>query len=87
MKLVSFIALLIFRLLLIIISGNTRTLGRKITSKSRQPLNKPTALKWNCTVYSGQGIARVPKLVLTDEIKKKKILILACFDDFLPAKQ
>lgn len=33
-----------------------------------------------CT--AGQGIARVPKLVLTDELKKGSLVLL--FDDFLP---
>ena len=33
-----------------------------------------------CT--AGQGIARVPKLVLTDELKKDSLVLL--FDDFLP---
>ncbi|BCE03528.1 hypothetical protein TYM08_P3591 [Marinicellulosiphila megalodicopiae] len=31
---------------------------------------------------AGQGVARVPKLVLTDEVKKGDLLLL--FDDYLP---
>jgi DNA-binding transcriptional LysR family regulator len=31
-----------------------------------------------------QGIARVPKLVLTDEIIKRNLILL--FDDFLPVR-
>lgn len=56
--------------------------GRKITTKVDSHLITNSAEMELALCIAGQGIARVPKLVLTDEIKKRNLILL--FDDFLP---